>query len=448
MKIIIIGAGQVGSALSTNLVREGNDVTLIDTRQDLLEKISEKIDLKAIHGNGAFPSMLETAGAKNADVLIAVSHSDEINMVSCQVSYSIFNLPLKIARIRETEYLTHDNLFSYDSIPIDVLISPEILVSNNIENLIRHPGTIKQCFFANGKISIIGVQRAKEIENFDSVVEMQDELSKVNSHILFLKKDGKIIKYQDEEIPDYDELLFICESSKIDESISIIQQRKENKRIMIAGGEKITKHLADKIKSDFQVKLIESEEIKAEEFSKNMEDITVINGDPANEDILLQENIEHMDVFCALTKDDENNIISSILAKKLGAKKVISLINKTTYSELFEKKEIDVFMSAETLTIDTLLQHARKIKSESIYNLDNDNEELIEIAITSEGKEAKIIGKRIDQLDISKNIMVCCLIKNEEVIINFEKTLLEENDRLILYLKNRRYISDIENLFN
>ena len=127
---------------------------------------------------------------------------------------------------------------------------------------------------------------------------------------------------------------------------------------------------------------------------------------------------------------------------------MISLINKTTYSELFEKKEIDVFMSAETLTIDTLLQHARKIKSESIYNLDNDNEELVEIAITSEGKEAKIIGKRIDQLDISKNIMVCCLIKNEEVIINFEKTLLEENDRLILYLKNRRYISDIENLFN
>ncbi|GIR92276.1 MAG: hypothetical protein CM15mP93_04630 [Thiotrichaceae bacterium] len=124
------------------------------------------------------------------------------------------------------------------------------------------------------------------------------------------------------------------------------------------------------------------------------------------------------------------------------------LINKTTYSELFKKKEIDVFMSAETLTIDTLLQHARKIKSESIYNLDNDNEELVEIAITSEGKEAKIIGKRIDQLDISKNIMVCCLIKNEEVIINFEKTLLEENDRLILYLKNRRYISDIENLFN
>ena len=451
MKIIIIGAGQLGSSLAINLVREGNDITLIDTRADLLEKIEDKIDLKTIKGNGAHPSLLKLAGAEDAHMLIAVSHSDEINMVACQVAYTVFNVPKKIARIRETEYIAHKSLFSHDSMPIDVLITPEMLVSNYIQELISHPGAHKIFMFENKKTCMVNLKLNSNNEQLFLIEDIQKKIQEYNSHILLLGSNKKMFKYGSDKTYDddeIDEIFFTCNHKDINIIIDIITNvNVQNKRVMVAGGGKIGKHLCENISSSFQVKLIEENESNANYLSENLEDVTVICGDSSNEDILLEENIEHMDIFCSLTDDDEANVLSSMLAKRLGAKSVISIINKSSYSDLVEKDSIDIFISPEELTMGNILTHVRQGGVVSVHTLNQVSEEIIEVSINEASEKSKIIGKQVNQIDIPKDIVICCILRNEKFIFDIEKTIIENDDHLILYIANKKSVSEVENLF-
>tara|TARA_S200000501_G_scaffold267798_1_gene251514 strand:- start:1854 stop:3197 length:1344 start_codon:yes stop_codon:yes gene_type:complete len=446
MKIIIVGAGQVGSSLSVNLVKEGNDVTLIDKSPDLLENIADKIDLQTIHGNGAHPRILEAAGAHKADMIVAVSKSDETNMIACQVAYTVFGVEKKIARIRDLEYLNYENLFADESTPIDYTISPDLIASNYIKKLISNQGTHQIFNFSNEEDSFINIFYEENNDNENSIKHYQTSCDKFNSKICAFIRNDKLFSIEDDDILQADdELLIICKEENIVDVTKIFKRVKDNKRIMITGGGNIGKHLSDSVSGNFQVKVIEKNEDRSEYLSEVLDDVTIINADSSNEDILLEENIEHMDVFCALTNDDEANILSAMLAKKLGSKTVMSIINKTSYSDLVEKQEIDIIISPEDLTIGALLTHIRKGSILKAHSLMHGFLELLEIEVR-DNPDTKILGKNIGQLNLSENIVLCCIIRNNEFIFDSSNILLEQSDRLVC-LVNKKDVKQIEDLF-
>ena len=446
MKIIIVGAGQVGSSLSVNLVKEGNDVTLIDKSPDLLENIADKIDLQTIHGNGAHPRILEAAGAHKADMIVAVSKSDETNMIACQVAYTVFGVEKKIARIRDLEYLNYENLFADESTPIDYTISPDLIASNYIKKLISNQGTHQIFNLSNDEDSFINIFYEENNDNENSIKHYQASCDKFNSKICAFIRNDKLFSIEDDDILQAgDELLIICKEENIVDVTKIFKSVKDNKRIMITGGGNIGKHLSDSMSGNFQVKVIEKNEDRAEYLSEVLDDVTIINADSSNEDILLEENIEHMDVFCALTNDDEANILSAMLAKKLGSKTVMSIINKTSYSDLVEKQEIDIIISPEDLTIGALLTHIRKGSILKAHSLMHGFLELLEIEVR-DNPDTKILGKNIGQLNLSENIVLCCIIRNNEFIFDSSNILLEQSDRLVC-LVNKKDVKQIEDLF-
>ena len=446
MKIIIVGAGQVGSSLSVNLVKEGNDVTLIDKSPDLLENIADKIDLQTIHGNGAHPRILEAAGAHKADMIVAVSKSDETNMIACQVAYTVFGVEKKIARIRDLEYLNYENLFADESTPIDYTISPDLIASNYIKKLISNQGTHQIFNFSNDEDSFINIFYEENNDNENSIKHYQASCDKFNSKICAFIRNDKLFSIEDDDILQAgDGLLIICKEENIVDVTKIFKSVKDNKRIMITGGGNIGKHLSDSMSGNFQVKVIEKNEDRAEYLSEVLDDVTIINADSSNEDILLEENIEHMDVFCALTNDDEANILSAMLAKKLGSKTVMSIINKTSYSDLVEKQEIDIIISPEDLTIGALLTHIRRGTILKAHSLMHGFLELLEIEV-KDNPDTKILGKNIGQLNLSENIVLCCIIRNNEFIFDSSNILLEQSDRLVC-LVNKKDVKQIEDLF-
>lgn len=446
MKIIIVGAGQVGSSLSVNLVKEGNDVTLIDKSSDLLENIADKIDLQTIHGNGAHPRILEAAGAHKADMIVAVSKSDETNMIACQVAYTVFGVEKKIARIRDLEYLNYENLFADESTPIDYTISPDLIASNYIKKLISNQGTHQIFNLSNDEDSFINIFYEENNDNENSIKHYQTSCDKFNSKICAFIRNDKLFSIEDDDILQADdELLIICKEENIVDVTKIFKRVKDNKRIMITGGGNIGKHLSDSMSGNFQVKVIEKNEDRSEYLSEVLDDVTIINADSSNEDILLEENIEHMDVFCALTNDDEANILSAMLAKKLGSKTVMSIINKTSYSDLVEKQEIDIIISPEDLTIGALLTHIRKGSILKAHSLMHGFLELLEIEV-KDNPDTKILGKNIGQLNLSENIVLCCIIRNNEFIFDSSNILLEQSDRLVC-LVNKKDVKQIEDLF-
>ena len=446
MKIIIVGAGQVGSSLSINLVKEGNDVTLIDKSADLLENIAEKVDLQTIHGNGAHPRILEAAGANKADMIVAVSKSDETNMIACQVAYTVFGVEKKIARIRDLEYLNYENLFADESTPIDFTISPDLIASSYIKKLIKYQGTRQVFNFSNDNDCFINIVFKEKNNEENSIMYFQESCEKFNAKICaFIRKD-KLYSIEDGDIiENNDELLLMCKEENIEDIMKLFGRNKNNKRIMIAGGGNIGRHLSENISEDYQVKVIESNEERAEFLSEIIDDVTIINADSSNEDILLEENIEHMDVFCALTNDDEANILSAMLAKKLGSRTVISIINKISYSDLVENQEIDITVSPEDLTMGALLTHIRKGSIVKAHSLMRGNLELLELELRDK-EDSKIIGKNIEQINISENVIICCIIRDENFIFDISNLLLEKNDRLVC-LVNKKDVKQIEELF-
>ena len=446
MKIIIVGAGQVGSSLSINLVKEGNDVTLIDKSADLLENIAEKVDLQTIHGNGAHPRILEAAGANKADIIVAVSKSDETNMIACQVAYTVFGVSKKIARIRDLEYLNYENLFADESTPIDFTISPDLIASSYIKKLISFHGTHQVFNFSNEENCFINIIY-KENDNADNSIKYyQSACDKFNSKICAFIREDKLFSIEEgDTLENGDELLFICKEESIEDITKLFKDNKNNKRIMIAGGGNIGKHLSENISDNYQVKVIEADEKRADYLSEIIDDVTIINGDSSNEDLLLEENIEHMDVFCALTNDDEANILSAMLAKKLGSKTVISIINKLSYSDLVEKQEIDITISPEDLTMGALLTHIRKGSVLKAHSLMHGFLELLELEVRDKDNST-ILGKNIEQINLSENTIVCCIIRNNDFIFDISNILLEQNDRLVC-LVNKKDIKQIEDLF-
>ena len=363
MKIIILGAGQVGSSVAQNLASEANDITVVDSRPEILRDLQDRIDIRTIVGAASHPEVLTRAGAEDADMILAVTNSDETNMVACQVAYTLFHTPIKVARVRAQAYLRYPKLFSQDALPVDVLISPEQLVTDYICRLIEQPEALQVLDFAGGRVQLVAVRAVQGGPLVGQELrELKQHMPGVEARVAAIFRRGRpILPQGDTVIEANDEVFFIAARKHIRAVTSELRDLdKPVKRVMIAGGGNIGLRLAESIESRYQVKLIECNAETARRLSEQLDRAIVLLGDAADEELLLEENIENTDVFCALTNDEEANILSAMLAKRLGARKVMSLINRPSYVDLVQSEAIDIAISPQQATIGSLLTHVRR----------------------------------------------------------------------------------------
>jgi len=358
MNIIILGAGQVGASVAENLALESNDVTMVDKDADLLHELQDRLDIRTIVGHASHPSVLEQAGAADADMLLAVTDSDEVNIVACQVAYTLFNTPNKLARVRDTEYLERQELFNHAAAPVDQLISPEQEVTKYISKLIELPGSLQVLDFADGKVQLVTVRAyyggplvGHELES------VREHMPDIDMRFVAIFRKGRPIIPKKETVIDVDdEVHFIAATENIRSVMSELRRLDRNyKSIMIAGGGNIGYSLASAIEDKYDVKVIEHTQKSASLLSEQLNNSIVLLGDAADKGLLLEESIEDIDIFIAVTSDDETNILSSMLAKRLGAEKVMTLINRPAYANLVESDVIDIAISPQQVTISSLL---------------------------------------------------------------------------------------------
>ncbi|MGB6452588.1 MAG: Trk system potassium transporter TrkA, partial [Steroidobacteraceae bacterium] len=358
MKIVILGAGQVGRTAAYQLSREeANEVTVVDINEEVLRDLQDRIDIRTVAGNAAYPIVLEAAGAAEADIIVALTNSDEVNMTACEVAYTLFRTPTKIARIRSSEYTSRPELFSEDALAVDVFISPEQLVTEYIERLIRYPGTLQVLDFAEGRVRLVGVRALQGgLAVGRRLSELREHIPGVEVRVLAIYRAGRMIRPDGETlIEDGDEMYFLAARESIRRVMTEMRKEEDTaRRVVIAGGGNIGLRLAKALEKSQQVKLIERDPQRARRVSELLENAIVLNGDAADEELLVEENIDSTDVFVAITNSEEANILSAMLAKRLGAHKTIALINKPSYAELIESGSIDVAISPQTITIGSL----------------------------------------------------------------------------------------------
>ena len=450
MKIIILGAGQVGGTLAEHLAGEANDITVVDTDADRLRELGDRLDIRTITGRGSFPTVLRQAGADDADMLVAVTSSDETNMLACQVAYTLFNTPTKIARVRESAYLTRSGLFNNEAIPVDVLISPEQVVTNYIKRLIEYPGALQVIDFADGKAQLVGIRAYYGGPLVGHQLrELRKHMPKVDTRVAAIfRRNRAIMPKGDTVIEADDEVFFIAAKANIRAVMGEMRRLDESyKRIVIAGGGNIGERLAEAIENRYQVKIIERSPARCRHLSESLNNTVVLQGSSSDRDLLVEENINDADIFLALTNDDEANIMSSLLAKRLGARKVMTLINNPAYVDLVQGGEIDIAISPQLATIGTLLTHVRRGDIASVHSLRRGAAEAIEVVAHGDAKSSKVVGRKIENIPLPSGTTIGAIIRAEEVLIAHDNTVIETGDHVIMFLMEKKYIREIERLF-
>ncbi len=451
MKIIVLGAGQVGSTVAHSLAKENNDVTVVDTNIEVLTDLQNALDLRTIQGCASHPQVLRDAGAEDADMIVAATNADEVNMVACQIAYSMFLTPTKIARIRSQGYLAEGaQLFKNDHIPVDVLISPERLVTDHIERIIEHPGALQVVDFAEGQVRLVGVKVDENAPmNGLSLGVWKTLLPEVDARVAVLYRDEHAIIPDGKTVIKEGDLVFYIASRYDTRKVmaTLRSVEKANRRVMIAGGGNIGKGLAQRLENRYQVKIIETNTERSNELAAELRGSMVFEGDAADHDLLLSENVQDMDVFCALTNDDEANILSAMLARRMGAGKVISLINRPAYVDLVESGFIDVAVSPQQITIGALLTHIRKGDVVAVYSLRKGAAEAMEAVAHGDELTSRVVGKTIEQLPLPEGVTIGALARKGKLVIAHHDTVIESEDHVILLVVNKAQIPDVEKLF-
>lgn len=451
MKIIILGAGQVGGTLAEHLAGEANDITIVDTDSERLRSLGDRLDIRTVQGKASFPTVLRQAGADDADMLVAVTNSDETNMVACQVAYTLFHTPRRIARVREAAYLTRSDLFANEAIPVDVLISPEQVVTHYIKRLIEHPGALQVIDFAGGKAQLVAVrayyggplvgQQLRQIRHHMPNVETRVAA--------IFRRDRPILPRGDTVIEADDEVFFIAAKADIRAVMGELRRLDENnKRVVIAGGGHIGERLAEALESRYQVKIIEMSAARCRYLSESLNSTVVLQGSASDRDLMVEENIADADIFVALTNDDEANIMSSLLAKRLGARKVMTLINNAAYVDLVQGGEIDIAINPQLATIGSLLTHVRRGDIVSVHSLRRGAAEAIEAIAHGDAHSSKVVGRALETITMPPGTSIGAIIRDQEVIIARADTVIESGDHVILFVVDKKYIRDVEKLFH
>ncbi|WP_019559000.1 Trk system potassium transporter TrkA [Thioalkalivibrio sp. ALE12] len=449
--IIILGAGQVGQSLAEALSADGIDITVVDYRSEMLADLEDRYDIKTVHGFAAPPSVLEAAGARDASMLIAVTNSDETNMVACQVASTLFNIETKIARVRARDYHETPALFAQDAMPVDMLISPEAIVTSHIQRLIEHPGSLQVLEFAEGRVSLVGVRAyyggplvGHELKN------LQSDMPGIHTRVAAIfRKDRPIQPDGSTVIEADDEVFFVAAKKNIRAVTSELRKlEKPYKRILIAGGGNIGERLAETLSKRYRVKVIERDSERADHLARTLpSNVLVLHGDSSDDRFLESINVEHSDVFCAVTNDDQANIFAGMLAKRWGVRKVMSLINRPSYVDLLQSGTIDVAISPQQATIGALLARVREGGTATVHTLRRGAAEAIETVVNGDARTSQVVGRRVDEIDFPEGTSLGAVVREEEVIIPHRDTVIEAGDHVILFVTDRRKVKQVQRLF-
>ncbi|MDF0535366.1 Trk system potassium transporter TrkA [Shewanella yunxiaonensis] len=462
MKIIILGAGQVGGTLAENLVGENNDITIVDSDRNRLRALQDKYDLRVVAGHAANPGVLLEAGAEDADMLVAVTNSDECNMTACQIAYTLFGTPTKIARIRSEQYLAMRDKLFIDSetkntesklrggFVIDELIAPEQLVITYIHRLVEYPGALQVLDFADGRVSLVAVKAyygGPLVGN--ALAALREHMPNIDTRVAAIFRQGRAIMPRGTTIIEADdEVFFVADSRHIRAVMSEMQKLDSSYRnIMIAGGGNIGLGLAKKLEKNHAIKLIEQKQERAELLSEKLQNTTVFCGDASDQELLMEEHIDQTDVFIAVTNDDEANIMSALLAKRMGAKKVMVLIQREAYVDIVQEANIDIAISPQQATISSLLTHIRQGDICNVYSLRRGAAEAIEAIAHGDASTSKVVGKQVGEIKLPPGTTIGAIVRDEEVLMAHDRTVIAQGDHVILFLVNKKFVSDVEKLF-
>ncbi len=452
MKILILGAGQVGSTLAKYLGSDDeNDITIIDKDEANLQSLQRHLDVKTVLGHASYPNILEEAGIKNMDMVIAVTRSDEGNMLACQMAHTLYQVEKKVARIRTAEYLHRKELFAPDAIPIDFVITPESLVTNYIKRVVEEPGTEQVFEFENGLVQLVETRAYAGTPIVGhQIKDLHEHLPKTRMRIVSLYRNGRAIPaYGDTVIKDGDRVYFVTKKESISKVLKEFRRLdKSYKNIIIAGGGHIGFDLAKFLENKHRVRIIELNKSRVREIADQLGNTLVLQGNASDEELLLEEGIESTDLFLALTDSDEINVIVSILAKRLGAHKTVALVKRNVYEDLAEQSEdVDMVVSPDQITASGILAHIRKGDTMMVHSLRQGKAEAIELIVHGDQDHSDVVGKTVEQINLPDGVVVGSVVRNNEVIMGSRKLIIEEGDHVLLVLTDVSKIHIVESLF-
>lgn len=452
MKIVICGAGQVGFNIARHLSQEGNDVVVVDHAPELIRRINDSLDAQGVIGHASRPDVLERAGASDADMLIAVTHTDEINMVACQVAHSVFEVPLKIARIRDQSYLepAWANLFSREHLPIDVIISPEMEVARAITRRLSVPGSFEMISLANDKVRLLGVRCNPNCPLINTPIKQLTQLFPSLSMIIvgLLRDDQPMTPTGEDELLVGDDVYFVVETGHVSRAMAAFGfEEEEPGRLLICGGGNIAFLLAQQIEQEFAglvVKIIEANAERAAAVASMLSGTVVLHGDVLDPEILEEAGVGTTDTVVAVTDDDETNVLASLLAKRHGANRAVTLLNKATYEPLVKTLGIDVVVSPRNITSSTILQHVRRGRIHSVHTLREGFGELIEAEAL---ETSTLVGTPLRDIRLPAGVMVGAIVRNGQVINPRGSTVIQSRDRVVLFAGSDA-VRKVERLFS
>ena len=463
MKIIILGAGRVGSSVAESLVSEANDITVIDTDAARVADLQERYDLRGLVGSATLPSMLREAGADDADLLIAVTASDETNLVACKIAADVFNVPTRIARVRNVELQEHPELTGEKGFRVSHIIWPEQSVTDYLLKLIEFPEALQVLEFADGKASLIAVRAVAGSPLVSHpIADLRKHIPNIDTRIVAIFRNDRSIQCEAQTmIQPGDEVFFLAASEHIRAVMAELRRiDKPVKRVMIAGGGNIGLRLARALDTregidwaaGFNVKIIEFNKRRCEYLASQLSsDVLVLNGDATDEDLLTDEGVAEVDLFAALTNDDENNIMSALLAKRLGARRTIALINRKSYGDLMQGGQIDIAISPSHATLSALLKHVRRGDVVAAHNLRRGAAEALEIIAHGDARSSRVVGRRIEAIELPKGATIGAVVRGQgdgaRVLIAHHDTVIESDDHLIVFVPSKRMIPRLEKLF-
>jgi trk system potassium uptake protein len=449
MKIVILGAGVTGSSVAGALSSEENDIVVVDKNPALLNSLKARLDIATVEGNASHPSILEQAGIKDADMVIAVTDRDETNMLACQVINVLYSKPKTIARVRAIDFHNYPQLFKPSG--IDIVISPEQVMTTAIHNLIKFPGALHVSEFADGLVRLFSIRVATTgFLTGKRIHAVKEKLSDDMVRVAAIFRDGVAIAVNGESvIAAGDEVFFVCPRDKVRKTLSELHKLEAPiKSIVLAGGGHVGKRLGLALQHDYHVKIIERDFERAREISNDVRDCMILHGDCTDESLLMEEMADGVDLFCAVSNFDGTNLISAGLAKRLGAKKTIAIINNNSYLKLVDGVGIDLVIQPKHETLGSILKHVRRGDVVGVSSVCGGSAEAIEaIAHRSSNPSSSVVGLRVDQVKLPDGVNLGALIRDGEVIPVHHDTVFAEGDHVVMFALNKKLVKDIEGYF-
>lgn len=450
MKIIILGAGQFGGSLAAMLTSEANDINVIDLNAARLHTLQERYDLRTVHGNGSHPSVLARAGAHDADMLIAVTDNDETNMLACQIAYTLFRISTKIARVRHGEYFHYKNLFAQEALPVDLLISPESLIAEYVERMIAFPEALQIVDFAGGRAQMVSVRCANGHGPVGG--RLGEWLQDVEFRCTAIYRNGESLVPDGDTVVHAGDEMFLLGGAKAMRSIRAEFSDPESgdrgiRRLVLAGGGNIGKRLASHLGNNYHVKLIEIHPEHARQASEELNNVIVLNGSATDRDLLVDENIDRADLFCALTEREETNLIAAMLAKELGAAHTMALVNSPVFAEMTTRLGIDKSINPTQIAISAMLSYLRRGDVAMAHSLRGGTAEALETVVHGDRDSSRVAERMLAEIELPEHASIGAIVRDQDVLIAHHNSKIQAGDHVIVLVTDKNEISQVEALF-